>query len=62
MSIYNQTIVPSEWENMWFFMYGRVHPYALTWEVEPGGGLETTDGLKDYSIPAIITRDQDYQP
>ena len=33
------------------FMYGRVHPYTLTWRVEPGDGLETADGPQDYSIP-----------
>ncbi|KAH7237980.1 hypothetical protein B0J15DRAFT_538480 [Fusarium solani] len=31
---------PSEWTEQWFFMNGRVHPYALTWEVEQRDGLE----------------------
>ena len=43
-------------------MDGRVHPYALIWEVEPADSLEATDGLRGYSIPAIMARDQDYQP
>jgi hypothetical protein len=62
MSIYNQTIDLSEWDSMWFFIYGRVHPYALTWQVEPDDGLETADGLQNYTIPALIVRDQGYQP
>ena len=34
LSMYQQTLVASEWEDMWFFIYGRVHPYVLTWEVK----------------------------
>ncbi|EKG12707.1 hypothetical protein MPH_10165 [Macrophomina phaseolina MS6] len=62
ISIYFQTIVPSDWEQMWFFMYGRVHPYALTWEIEPDEGLDSGEALLDYCIPALIVRDQGYQP
>jgi len=61
MSFYNQEIIASEWENRWFFMCGRVHPYTLTWEVETGEALETADSLQHYSIPAIMIRDQSYQ-
>ncbi|KAM4066725.1 hypothetical protein HRG_012155 [Hirsutella rhossiliensis] len=32
ISIYNQQIIPSEWTEQWFFMVGRVHPFALTWK------------------------------
>lgn len=58
-SMYNQSLDPSEWDDRWFSMYGRVHPYALTWEVEPD---ETSDGLQDYTIPVLTVRDQGYQP
>jgi hypothetical protein len=53
LSMYNQTLDPSELTDTWFFMYGRVHPYALTWEVGPNNY---------YTIPALIIRDQGYQP
>lgn len=61
ISIYNQPVVPSEWENMWFLITGRIHPYTLNWEVEQGDGLNT-DGPHYYSLPALIVRDQGYQP
>lgn len=46
-------------------MAGRVHPFALTWEIERQDGLD--DELADgdhlaYTIPALIVRDQGYQP
>jgi hypothetical protein len=62
LSMYNQTLDPSEWDDKWFLMYGRVHPYALTWEVEPDDSVETGDNLFNYTIPALIVRDQGYQP
>ncbi|KAJ4136672.1 hypothetical protein NW754_002237 [Fusarium falciforme] len=44
-------------------MNGRVHPYALTWEVEQRDGLESDTGaITQYTIPALIIRDQGYQP
>ncbi|KAJ4128312.1 hypothetical protein NW754_002304 [Fusarium falciforme] len=44
-------------------MAGRVHPFALTWEVECQDGLEESvdSGLLAYTIPALIVRDQGYQ-
>jgi hypothetical protein len=44
-------------------MTGRVHPFALTWEIHPQDKLETStdDGLLAYTIPALIVRDQGYQ-
>ncbi|KJZ69281.1 hypothetical protein HIM_11317 [Hirsutella minnesotensis 3608] len=36
-------IIPSEWTEQWFFMVGRVHPFALTWEIERRDGLESDD-------------------
>lgn len=59
--MYNQALDPSEWDNMWFSMSGRVHPYALTWEAEPDDSLETDGDLQNYTIPALIVRDQSYQ-
>ncbi|KAK7583562.1 hypothetical protein V3481_012850 [Fusarium oxysporum f. sp. vasinfectum] len=63
LSIYNQPIVASEWIEEWFFMNGRVHPYALAWEVEQHNGLESdADCILLYTMPALIVRDQGYQP
>jgi hypothetical protein len=56
LSIFNQTLTESKWNDTWFFMHGRVHPYALTWEVE-------TDGdTANYTVPLLMVRDQGYQP
>ncbi|KAM4062958.1 PIF1-like helicase [Hirsutella rhossiliensis] len=55
ISIYNQQIIPSEWTEQWFFMVGRVHPFALTFESED-------DNITEYTIPALIVRDHSYQP
>jgi len=57
LPIYNQGMFSSDWEAEWFLMYGRVHPFALTWEIEPDGELP-----QDYTIPALIVRDQSCQP
>ncbi|OAQ57977.1 hypothetical protein VFPFJ_11705 [Purpureocillium lilacinum] len=63
LSIYGQSIVASEWTEEWFFMNGRVHPYALAWEVAQHDGLESdTGGTLLYTMPALIVRDQGYQP
>jgi hypothetical protein len=61
-SLYNQAFTPSDWEDEWFFMHGRVHPYALTWEIEPGNDPDAGHDAQDYTIPALIVRDQGYQP
>jgi hypothetical protein len=60
--IYNQTINPSEWDGMWFLMSGTVHPYALTWEIDSPDSSNTDNNVQDYTIPALIVRDQNYQP
>jgi hypothetical protein len=62
MPIYNQSINPSEWDDMWFLMSGIVHPYALTWEVETPDSSDSSNNMQDYTIPALIVRDQNYQP
>lgn len=62
-SRYNsQPISEDDWSNKWFFMYGRVHPYAMTWELQPYDGSEDGHIPQDYTIPALIIRDQGYQP
>lgn len=63
LSIYSQSIVSCEWTEEWFFMNGRVHPYALAWEVEQHDGLESDTGdTLLYTMPALVVRDQGYQP
>ncbi|KAM4064180.1 hypothetical protein HRG_007183 [Hirsutella rhossiliensis] len=63
LSIYGQPIVDTDWSEQWFLMSGRVHPYALAWEVERRDGLEAgPDDTVLYTVPALIVRDQGYQP
>lgn len=63
LAIYNQATKPDEWADSWFFVNGRVHPYALTWEDEQLDGLESEVGdIIDYTIPTMIIRDLSYQP
>ncbi|KAH6871910.1 hypothetical protein B0T10DRAFT_589319 [Thelonectria olida] len=64
LSLYNQQLVPEDWSNQWFYMTGRVHLFALTWELEHRAGLEdlADDDVVVYTIPALIVRDQGYQP
>ncbi|OAL42826.1 hypothetical protein IQ07DRAFT_525514 [Pyrenochaeta sp. DS3sAY3a] len=62
LSIYDQTIVPSDWDDMCFFLYGLVHPYALTWKIEPDDGSDTSSDVQNYTIPPLIVRDLCYQP
>ncbi|EXU94843.1 hypothetical protein X797_012072 [Metarhizium robertsii] len=63
IAIYNQQLDPSEWTEQWFFMTGRLHPYALTWRITQLDGLETEIGtISEYTIPAFIVRDSSFQP
>ncbi|KAK2684471.1 hypothetical protein QWA68_016715 [Fusarium oxysporum] len=56
-SVCNQQVVASEWTEQWFFMNGRVHSYALTWEVEQRDGLESDTGaITQYTIPVLIVK------
>ncbi|KAM4064106.1 hypothetical protein HRG_012600 [Hirsutella rhossiliensis] len=44
-------------------MVGRVHPFALTWEIERRDSFESEDdNITEYTIPALIVRDHSYQP
>jgi hypothetical protein len=63
LSMYDQAVSdPSNWNDQCFFLYGIVHPYALTWEIGPNNDLDATDEPQNYTIPSLIVRDQCYQP
>ncbi|UNI15358.1 hypothetical protein JDV02_001896 [Purpureocillium takamizusanense] len=63
ISLYNQQIDASDWNEQWFFMVGRVHPFALTWELEQRDGLESdNDSTTQYTVPAFVVRDHSFQP
>jgi hypothetical protein len=62
LSIYNQTVTPSDWDDMWFFLSGQVHPYALTWEVDPDDNTESYSEVFDYTIAPFMVRDLGFQP
>jgi hypothetical protein len=62
LSIYDQAPDPPEWSDMYFFLYGLVHPYALTWEVASQTDFDAVDEIQNYTIPSLIVRDHCYQP
>lgn len=64
IAMYPPTLVSSDWDNKWFFMFARVHPYALIWEIEPTDRSDplSSDGPQNYTIPVLMIRDQYYQP
>ena len=62
LSLYNHQIVPGEWEDFWFLIYGRIHPYSLTWQVELDADLGPGEPTQDFTIPLIMVRDQNIQP
>ncbi|GJN70083.1 hypothetical protein PLICBS_010177 [Purpureocillium lilacinum] len=63
ISLYNQQIDASDWANQLFFMTGRVHPYALTWELEQRDGFDSDDdNIAEYTVPAFVVRDHSFQP
>ncbi|KAH7394770.1 hypothetical protein BKA66DRAFT_557330 [Pyrenochaeta sp. MPI-SDFR-AT-0127] len=39
-----------------------IHPYALTWEIEPDDSSDTGSDVQNYTIPSLIVRDLCYQP
>jgi len=63
LSMYDQAVSdPSNWNDQCFFLYGIVHPYALTWEIGPTNDSDTANEPQNYTIPSLIVRDQCYQP
>lgn len=62
LSIYDQSIKPQDWDDTYFFLYGLVHPYALTWEIGPDNSSDGDHDTQNYTIPAMIVRDLCYQP
>ncbi len=63
MAIYSQQLCAADWTDQWFFMSGRLHPYALTWRTVQQDGLETEIGtVSDYTIPVFVVRDLSFQP
>jgi hypothetical protein len=61
IAMYPSTLIPSDWDGKWFFMSARVHPYVLTWEMEPTNPL-SNDGPQHYTVPILMIRDGYYQP
>jgi len=62
LPMYPATIDPSEWNDMWFSMCGRIHPYALNWECEEIENYDPNEEQVNYTIPTVLVRDQSYQP
>jgi hypothetical protein len=62
ISVYDSAINISDWDDMYFFLYGLVHPYALTWEITPEVDFDTNTEIQNYTIPPLIVRDACYQP
>ncbi|KAH7114647.1 hypothetical protein EDB81DRAFT_920646 [Dactylonectria macrodidyma] len=62
LSVYNQQIVESEWENQWFHFTGKVHPYALEWVLREPDVFSDEDGDGEvYKVPVVLIRDFGYQ-
>ncbi|KJZ70116.1 hypothetical protein HIM_10486 [Hirsutella minnesotensis 3608] len=61
ISLYNTPIVASEWREQYFLMHGRVHPYVLVWDLDPGPRRGPVEGPVDYCAPALIIRDLGFQ-
>jgi hypothetical protein len=62
LSIYSQEIIPSDWDDTWFFLSGQVHPYALAWEVNADDDTGPNSEVFNYTIAPFIVRDYGYQP
>ena len=63
ISLYNVQVDAAEWAEQWFFMAGRVHPFALTWKLEQRDDLESDDdNITEYTVPVFVVRDHSYQP
>ncbi|KAM4058220.1 reverse transcriptase (RNA-dependent DNA polymerase) [Hirsutella rhossiliensis] len=61
ISLYNKPIVASEWQEQYFLMHGRVHPYVLAWDLDPTPWRGPVEGPVDYCAPALIIRDLGFQ-
>ncbi|KAI8648741.1 hypothetical protein NCS55_01482400 [Fusarium keratoplasticum] len=62
LSVYNQQIVDSEWQNQWFHFTGKVHPYALEWVLREPDVFSDEDGDGEvYKVPVVLIRDFGYQ-
>ncbi|KAH6955650.1 hypothetical protein BKA56DRAFT_681438 [Ilyonectria sp. MPI-CAGE-AT-0026] len=62
LSVYNQQIVESEWQNQWFHFTGKVHPYALEWVLREPDVFGDEDGDGEvYKVPVVLIRDFGYQ-
>ncbi|KAH7113447.1 hypothetical protein EDB81DRAFT_922145 [Dactylonectria macrodidyma] len=62
LSVYNQQIVDSEWQNQWFHFTGKVHPYALEWVLREPDVFTDEDGDGEvYKVPVVLIRDFGYQ-
>ncbi|KJZ68652.1 hypothetical protein HIM_11958 [Hirsutella minnesotensis 3608] len=61
ISLYNTPIVASEWQEQYFLMHGRVHPYVLVWDLDPSPRRGPVEGPVDYCAPALIIRDLGFQ-
>jgi hypothetical protein len=62
LSIYNEAVIPSDWDDTWFFLSGQVHPYAITWEIDADDNTESDSGMFNYTIAPFMVRDWGYQP
>ncbi|PVH90160.1 hypothetical protein DM02DRAFT_509696, partial [Periconia macrospinosa] len=61
LSIYDQSIQPSDWDDMYSFLYGFVHPYALTWQIEQDNDTDHSHDIQNYTAPSLVVRDLCYQ-
>ena len=62
LALYDRPLSTPDWEGLLFFFAGRVHPYALTWEVPSADDGNTSLDTQHYTIPALIVGDNGYYP
>ena len=58
---YSVPVIDAEWDDQWFHVTGRVHPYTLTWTLEPENFPDLQEPC-DYKVPLISAREEHYQP
>ena len=61
LAIYSHAIVQDEWNDQWFLLTGRVHPFALTWTLEPDQNFPADEPM-DFTVPTLTVRNRGYQP